>query len=276
MKRYRLIYRGIRDCYYSFDAQTKKRESLATNKEAEAQRLVDTKNEACQHAEMNLQIAQVYLQHSDPTLSGRTRQNVIDEIISLKSGSTGERWRRAAQDKALEVIRNRKLLQTNVEHFLAVLKAGSVSTNVYLRRLHNFAIRMHWLPWPVLPKRQWAAVHYKEKRAITAEEHQRIIEREHNPELRAFYELLWHLGAAQSDLVSLTAEYVNWNENTVAFCRRKTGVPVVITFGNDAAAILATLPRTGLLFPCLGSGHVRTAALTSTLRALSGNRKGKW
>ena len=48
-----------------------------------------------------------------------------------------------------------------------------------------------------------AAVRFKEKRAITAEEHARIIAREKNPERRAFYELAWYLGASQSDLPSL-------------------------------------------------------------------------
>ena len=59
---------------------------------------------------------------------------------------------------------------------------------------------MHWLPWPVMPKLQWPAVRYKDKRAITLEEHLTIVSREQNAELRAYYELLWHLGAAQSDL----------------------------------------------------------------------------
>ena len=56
MKRYRLVYRGSRDAYYSFDTHTKKRESLTTSNAAEAQRLVDAKNEAVQHIEMNLQM----------------------------------------------------------------------------------------------------------------------------------------------------------------------------------------------------------------------------
>ena len=72
MKRYRLIYRGNRDAYYCFDTQTKKRESLGINDANEAQRLVDARNEAVRHVAMNLQIAQVYLQHSDPALATRS------------------------------------------------------------------------------------------------------------------------------------------------------------------------------------------------------------
>ncbi len=260
MKRYRLVYRGIRNAYYSFDTHTKRRESLGTGNADEAQRLVDTKNEAVHHAEMNLQIAQVYLQHSDPALAARTWQHVMEKVVSLKTGSTRERWEHAVDDKAFDLIRDRKLLQTTSEHFLAVLNHGSVSTNVYLRRAHNFAIGMHWLPWPVLPKLQWPPVTYKEKRAITFAEHGRIIDRERNPELRAFYELLWHLGGSQSDVANLAAEDIHWPNRTISFQRCKTKVPVVIAFGAEAAAVLQTLPKLGRLFPWLSTLHEKHRA----------------
>jgi len=64
-----------------------------------------------------------------------------------------------AHDQAFDLIRDHKLLQTTSEHFLNVLNKGSVATNVFLRRAHNFAIGMHWLPWPVLPKIAMAARH---------------------------------------------------------------------------------------------------------------------
>jgi hypothetical protein len=37
--------------------------------------------------------------------------------------------------------------------------------------MHNFCVDMNWLPWPLIPKRQWPAVKFKDKRAITLEEH---------------------------------------------------------------------------------------------------------
>jgi len=209
-KRYRLIRRGERNTYYCFDTRSKKRESLGTGNADEAQRLVDTRNEAVRHVAMNVQIAQVYLQHSDPALATRVWQNVMDTVASLKSGSTQARWTSAMRDKAFDLIRTLKLMETTSAHFLQVLNAGTISTNMFLRRLHNFAVGMHWLPWPVLPKRQWPAVKHKERRAITAEEHQKIIEREHNPEIRAYYQLLWHLGGSQTDIAELTAEDVDW------------------------------------------------------------------
>jgi hypothetical protein len=64
---------------------------------------------------------------------------------------------------------------------------------------------MNWLPWPVVPKRQWPAVHYGEKRAITPNEHESIVAREGNPERKAFYQLAWHLGASQTDIALLDA-----------------------------------------------------------------------
>ena len=71
------------------------------------------------------------------------------------------------------MIRHLPVLETRPENFLRVLETGKVSTNVYLRHIHNFALDMTWLPWPVIPKRQWPEVEYKEKRAITLDEHRR-------------------------------------------------------------------------------------------------------
>ena len=136
-------------------------------------------------------------------------------------------------------------METTAEHLLEVLKRGSVSTNVYLRRLHNYATGMHWLPWPVLPKKQWPPIQHKEKRAITFEEHQKIIAREQNPATRAFYQLLWYLGGSQTDIATLTAEDIDWKERTISYRRRKTGIPVIIAFGQETAEVLRTLPRSG-------------------------------
>jgi len=83
------------------------------------------------------------------------------------------------------------VFESQAEHFLRGLERGGVATNVFLRRVHNFALDMNWLPWPVLPRRQWPAVQFKEKRGITNEEHGRILAGEHNPEWHDYYDLLW-------------------------------------------------------------------------------------
>jgi integrase len=139
------------------------------------------------------------------------------------------------------------------EHLLACLKAGTVSTNVHLRKLHNFCISMNWLPWPLIPKRLWPEVRFKDKRAITSEEHQLIIEREKNPERRSFYELCWHLGGSQTDIANLKAEDIDWPNQTIAYARQKTGSLAMIHFGPDIEAILRRLNATGPLFPYLQS-----------------------
>ena len=93
---------------------------------------------------------------------------------------------------------------------------------------------MNWLPWPLIPKRQWPAVQFKEKRAITLEEHQQIIAAEVNPERKALYQLCWHLGASQGDIANLKGEDVDWTNSTVSFVRKKTGVPVLVHLGAEA------------------------------------------
>jgi integrase len=143
------------------------------------------------------------------------------------------------------------VLETQAEHFLKVLQNGSVSTNLYLRRIHNFALDMSWLPWPVLPKKRWPAIRFKEKRAITLLEHQAIVEREKNPERKAFYQLAWHLGASQTDIALLEAENIDWQHRLISFARKKTGSIAIMRFDEDVAEILRDLPDSGPLFPYL-------------------------
>src|ERR1035437_10247964 len=79
------------------------------------------------------------------------------------------RWTTVSKDKAFKPILNMPLLKTPPDLLLAVVKRGTVSTNVFLRRTQNFALGMGWLPWPVLRKKQFPKVRYKAKRGITAE-----------------------------------------------------------------------------------------------------------
>ena len=165
-ERYRLFLRR-KSVYYAFDNTTKTFQTLKTKHRAEASRLLAALNDAGRQPALNLGLARVYLRHTDPMVSKRTWQHVLDEIISLKSGATQYRWQTAANDKAFDSLRHRPLVETQAEHFLAVLKRGTISTNVHLRKLHNFALNMNWLPWPVMAKKAWPAVHFKPKRAVT-------------------------------------------------------------------------------------------------------------
>ena len=112
-------------------------------------------------------------------------------------------------------------------------------------------LAMSWLPWPVLAKKVWPAVEHGEKRAITLAEHLAIVAREGNPERKAFYKLIWYLGASQSDLACLNAEDVDWEHNVISYCRMKTGTPAVMRLDDDMKEILRDLPGDGPLFPYL-------------------------
>jgi len=250
-QRFRLYRRKNGGRYYIHDDATGKQDSLHTTDRTTALRLVHSRNEAEQQPAVNLQIARAYLAATDPQISTRTWQYVMDEMVKLKRGETQRRWLVAVKDKEMDIIRNLPVLETRSEHFLRVLESGKVSTNVYLRRIHNFALDMTWLPWPVIVKRQWPKVQFKDKRAVTWEEHQAIVAREENPERKAFYQLAWHLGAAQSDLAFLEAENIEWEHSVISFARKKTGSIAIMRFDEEVAQILRSLPATGPLFPYL-------------------------
>jgi integrase len=250
-QRFILYRRKVGGMFYIEDTETRKQESLGTKDRAEAKSLLNARNESVRQPQLNLHIAKAYLAGTDSGVSTRTWQNALDAIIETKTGSTKDRWIRAAKEKALDLIRTRVIIETQAEHLFTCLKAGTVSTNVHLRKLHNFCLSMNWLPWPLIPKRLWPEVRFQPKRAITVEEHQLIIEREKNSERRNFYELCWHLGGSQSDIAHLKADDIDWPNQTIAYARQKTGSLAMIHFGPDIEAILRRLPETGSLFPYL-------------------------
>ena len=191
MKQQFSLYRrnGI---YYAQNTQNGKQESLRTRDEADAKALLHSKNEASRQPILNRQIALAYLSATDAAAATRTWKFVMDEMAAIKQGVTRHRYDIAWKDPAFELIGKLPLRETNAEHFLKVLRTGTVSTNHYLRRLHNFALEMNWLPKSVVPRRQWPKAVHKEKRAIMQAEHETIIANEKNSERRAFYQLAWH------------------------------------------------------------------------------------
>ena len=252
MKRRFILYRRkLGGMFYIEDTETRKQESLGTKDRAEATALLNARNESVRQPQLNLHIAKAYLAGTDSGVSTRTWQAALNSIIETKSGSTQDRWQRAAKEKALDPIRDRVIIETQAEHLFACLKAGTVSTNVHLRKLHNFCLSMNWLPWPLIPKRLWPEVKFQPKRAITLAEHQLIMEREKNPERRSFYELCWHLGGSQTDIANLKAEDIDWPNRTIAYARQKTGSLAMIHFGDEIEAVMRRLPVAGPLFPYL-------------------------
>jgi integrase len=245
-QQYRLFRRG--KTYYSEDSTTGKQQSLGTKDKTTAVRLLNAKNEASRQTSINLQIARVYLSAGDPLAAKRTWQNVMDEMATTKRGNTKARWERAVREEPFNLIRDVTLFETRAEQFLKVLSTGTISTNIFLRRLHNFSLDMNWLPTPIIPRRQWPRIEFKEKRGVTAEEHQKILQGERNPEWVAYYNMLWHIGGSQSDVANLCAEDVDWEHKVIGFNRMKTGSVVQIHFGNEVENLLKDLPGEGPLF----------------------------
>lgn len=83
--------------------------------------------------------------------------------------------------------------------------------------------------------------------AMRLDEHFAIIDLWPNPERRRLYELLWHIGGAQTNVASLTtAESVDWQNRVISSYRRLESKSVCrLHFGNDVAAMLEGLPREG-------------------------------
>ena len=147
-----------------------------------------------------------------------------------------------AEAVALTIGSWKELLVTNVQ--------ADAKREIELSELHNFSIGMNWLPWPILAKRLWPKVKHKSKRAITWEEHQKIIEREANQERRDFYDLCWELGGAQTDVANLDPADVGWTDRTICYDRKKLASldsnaikPPLIRFGKRCEAILKRLPQ---------------------------------
>ena len=250
--RYRLTSRGKRGgMFYCVDKVTGKRTSLQTTNQDEAQQIIEAKNNSLRQPILNLQIAKAYLAGTDNGIATRTWLQALDSLTSTKLGANQARWRIVAKDKALAPLLPRIIIETPGELLLKAMQVGTVSTNVFLRRLHNFCVDMNWLPWPLIPKRQWPAVRFKDKRAITLEEHQQILAAEVNPERKTLYQLCWHLGASQGDIANLKGEDVDWTEGAVSFTRKKTGVPVIVHLGAEALNVFKDLPSEGVLFPYL-------------------------
>ena len=249
-KRFRLIRRGERNQFYCVDSETGQRTSLKTNDRDAAEQIALEKNQALRQPALNLQIAKAYLAGTDNGVNTRTWLHAIESLIGTKHGANKDRWLRVIKDPALATLLPQVIIETKGE---ALLRAAV--RNRFHQRLpapaSQLLVDMSWLPWPLIPKRQWPAVKFKDKRAIKLDEHQKIIAAEVNPERKLFYQLCWHLGASQGDIAGLKGEDGDLNSNTLGFTRKKTGVAVIVHLGAEALNLFKDLPSEGLLFPYL-------------------------
>src|SRR5438034_9635702 len=236
--KYRL-YRRHNGVFYWQENDSKRQGTLRTTVKHEAERLLKAMNESHREPTLNLNLARAYLAAHDPKMAKRTWQAVMDEMATHGIPSTQARCARGFRSKAYNPIRDKSIVQTTGEDLLAVIHANGNCVGHYLRRLHNLALDLGWLPWPILAKRAWPKIRSQSKRAITAEEHGAVIALEKNPERRAYYQLLYETGAAQTDAANLTAEDIDWQNGVLLYRRKKLGPfsePARLTIGHHRSA----------------------------------------
>jgi hypothetical protein len=133
--------------YYVQHNDTGQQESLETSDRKLATRLLHAKNEAAILVGSNLLVARAYMSVTDPHMPKRTWKEVVDFIIDEKDDAIRRRWINVSKDKALAPLWKLRVVETRAEQFMTIMKKGTVSTNVYLRRLHNYVLDMNWLGW---------------------------------------------------------------------------------------------------------------------------------
>ena len=249
-KRYWLFRRN--GVYYLQDAETRQKESLHTRDHREAERLRDARNEAVGRPALSMALAKAYLSTQDKEIAKRTWQDVIDRFCATGKLQTQEHRRLISNRKPQCLLKNKKIIETTADELMGILNTGGVMTNAYVRCLHNLALGIGWLPWPLLPSKMWPRVETKEKRGITAEEQEKIISTEKNQERKLYYQLLWEIGAAQTDGALLTAEKIDWKSRTLSYQRQKTGTWCHLKIGERLENLLQQLPKEGMLFPKWG------------------------
>lgn len=246
------MYRRRNGRFYWQDKDSAKQGSLQTSDRHAAEKVLNAMNEAQRQPILNLSLARAYLVAHDSKMITRTWSVVMDEMATHGIPSTQERCSRAFRSKAYDSIRHKPLVQTTGADLLAIMHANGNCVAHYLRRLHNLAVDLGWLAWPILAKRAWPKTRSKSKRAITAEEHRAVIASEANSERRAYYQLLYETGAAQTDAANLMAENIDWKNGILVYHRKKLGPfsePARLTIGSKLRQLLQTLPRSGDLFP---------------------------
>jgi integrase len=249
--KYTLFRRG--GIYYSQDSATGQQKSLRTRDEADALKLINASNEAHRQPVLNLHLARAYLTASDPAFVERTWQTVMEQLQARGQESSRERYASVFKSPFFDGLRNKKLMETTTDDFLAVFKDGKVSIVYFLKRLHNFALSLGWIALPIVAPYLWPKYEPKDRRGITQDEHQSILAKEKRAEWKLFLELLWETGAAQSDAANFKTEDIDWQTRTISYFRQKTGSLAQFTISKKLETVLSHLPTTGALFPSLST-----------------------
>src|ERR1035437_4019888 len=121
--RFTMFRRG--KVFYCEDRTTGQQKSLQTRDEAEAQRLVQAKNDAVKLPQMNLVMAKTYLSAQDPKMITRTWADVMERFCNRSNPSTRMRHERVVRTKPMQFLKCKRLIETTEDDFFEALKLGS-------------------------------------------------------------------------------------------------------------------------------------------------------
>jgi len=257
------LYQRSNGVFYVENVNTHKQASLKTIDAAAAARLVAGKNQAAEIPAMNIAMAKVYLGGKSATFCSRTWGDLMTKMAAGYTAATLVRYQKFMKSAPVQSLFGMPLVHTDSSHFLAVLfhpRAG-VSTNVWLRITHNRALDLGWILTPVMIRKAWPDIEYGEKRAITIEEHRRIITDERMDDYRSYFETLWEIGGSQTDIANLHRDQIDTSGTYLTFKRKKVKSKkrrknqqvgnVSFIIGSRLRQLLEKLPSEGFLFPRL-------------------------
>ena len=257
MHRFRMFRRG-NGWFYSEDVLTRQQISLHTKDRKEAQVLLSVKNETYRVPMMNLMLAKTYLQKTHPEHISRTWGEVLDRLIEgLEEGVPRQKWEQVRDSQPFARLRSIALFYMEDIHFWRVLNhpRATASTPRWLRQLRNYAMDMGWLLHRVLPKKAWPKPKPRPRRAITSEQHRRIIAKEPDLERRQYYQMLWFSGGAQTDVAHFHSDCVDKATQTIYYQRKKMRTRNMghsrIPIGEEIRALLDQLPAEDWFFPTI-------------------------
>lgn len=255
-----------KDVFYVQDKLSGKQTSLKTRDAAAARRMLAGKNQSTEQPQMNLAMAKVYLSCKSEEMLARTWDDVMKEMEQAYQGPTLARWRTQIKSVPFQGLRKLQLLHTESSHFLSVLRhpRAGTSTHKWLRILHNRALDLGWILAPVMARRIWPKLRTQRTKALTLEQHTRLIETESDPEFRHYLQMLWEIGGSQTDTACLHWNSVDMMNRRITYSRRKLESigqgSVAIVIGASLMTLLNALPQQGFLFPNLAKQNDKVRA----------------
>ena len=243
--------------FYLEDKLNGKQKSLKTRDAAAARRMLAGKNQATEIPQMNIAMAKVYLSCKSEEMLARTWEDVMKDMEQAYHGPTLARWRTQMKSASFQGLRKLQLLHTDSSHFLAVLRhpRAGTSSQKWLRILHNRAMDLGWILAPVMARRIWPKLRTQKTKAITAEQHLRLVETEPDAEFKNYLKMLWEIGGAQTDTARLHRDNIDLFNRRITYNRKKLESigqgSVAIVIGDALMEVLNELPQQGWLFPNL-------------------------